>query len=277
LLPEQCSANAIFAGGECSAHGKPTLEINGSSQNVYGGIHSNDNVQVPGSDNDFGPGSPDEDPFTYSGNGSAFQGGGSGNGYDPGFPAKIAVQDWPALYQLSDYEPGSAKALAAGSDYHYVDGDLLAEDIVDMGDGLYYVTGNVDVADTITATVTIVAEGEIKVGGSDATFTPYVDDLFLYSALVYTGVEECDKFTVAMSGSNNSFTGIIYGPDGLVEFSGSSNTTLTGSLIGNAVRLKGSNITIIADPSYFAGDSDPKLLEWPCDEARLNRPRGHTC
>ena len=256
------SANAIFAGGECSAHGKPTLEVNGSSQNVYGGIHSNDNVQVPGSSNDFGPGSPTTDPFTYSGNGAAFQEGGSGNSYDPGFPAKIPVQDWPVLFQLSDYEPGSAKALAAGSDYHYIDGDLKGDDVISMGDGLYYVTGNVDMDKTLTATITIVAEGEIKFAGSNQVLTPYVDHLLAFSGFVYTGVDSCDKFVVTMSGSSQSWSGIIYGPHGLIEFPGSSNTTLNGSLIGYAVRLNGSNLTIQSDPSFFdAGDGSPQLLQ----------------
>lgn len=255
------SANAIFAGGECSGFGKPTLEVNGSKQTVYGGIHSNDNVEVPGSDNDFGPGSPSEDAFTYSGNGKAFDDGGGGNGYDPGYPAKIPIQPWPVLYELSDYAPGSAYATSLGSDYHYYSGDLKGEDILNDGDGLYYAKGLVDIDKEITGKVTIVSESEIKIGASDQDLEPFVDNLLFYSGLVYSGVEACDKFVVTMSGSNQSWSGIVYGPGGLVEFPGSSNTTLNGSLIGNAVRLNGSEITIISDPSLFAGEDVLKLLE----------------
>ena len=78
----------------------------------------------------------------------------------------------------------------------------------------------------------------------------------------YSGIDQCDKFVVAMSGSNNAWTGIIYAPHGLIEFSGSTNTALSGSLLGYSVRINGSDVTIIADPDLFPeGDGVPQLLE----------------
>ncbi len=66
---------------------------------------------------------------------------------------------------------------------------------------------------------------------------------------------------VLLDGSNQDWSGIIYGPNGLIELSGSSNTALTGSLIGYSVRLNGSDLTIIADPSLFPGDPFVALEE----------------
>jgi hypothetical protein len=244
---------AIFALGDtCGSYGKLQIDIPGSDQTVYGGVHSNDNAHVGGSSNDFGPGNPGLDPFTYVTN---FSDGGGGNGYDVGYPHQVGALPNPVPYQLSDY---SSNPGIPASEYHFVSGDLTSL----SGDGLYYVTGDVDIGDSsLTANITIVAEGEIKVGGSDQNFTPYMDGLLLYSGKVYTGIEQCDKFVVAMSGSSNDWSGIIYGPGGLIEMSGSSNTALTGSLIGYAVRLNGSDLTIIADPDLFPGDPLVRLLQ----------------
>ncbi len=59
--------SAVFASGDtCSSFGQDQIDISGSTQFVYGGIHSNDNIDVSGSVNDFGPGNPPEtDSMTY--------------------------------------------------------------------------------------------------------------------------------------------------------------------------------------------------------------------
>ena len=74
-------------------------------------------------------------------------------------------------------------------------------------------------------------------------------------------IERCDKFSVKMNGSTSDWTGLIVGPGGLIEFSGSSTTTLTGSLIGWAVRLNGSDFELRSDPSFIPGEFKVDLLE----------------
>ena len=64
-----------------------------------------------------------------------------------------------------------------------------------------------------------------------------------------------------MSGSTNSWEGVIYAPDGMIEMSGSSNTTLTGSLIGYTVKANGSDLRIQADPDLFPGDPVTRITE----------------
>jgi hypothetical protein len=82
----------------------------------------------------------------------------------------------------------------------------------------------------------------------------------MLSNKIYTGDEACDKFVVAVSGSSVTWNGILWGPRGLIEMSGSTNTAVNGALIGHAVRLNGSNITINYDSSLFAGAEDPDVF-----------------
>lgn len=57
------------------------------------------------------------------------------------------------------------------------------------------------------------------------------------------------------SGSDSEWNGIVWAPGGLIEMSGSMNeTTLEGTLIGWAVRLNGSNLTIAYQADLFEGD-----------------------
>ncbi len=254
------SGNAIFAAGDrCRSYGKEQLDISGSNQTVYGGVHSNDNADISGSSNDFGDTNPPVDPFTYV---STISNGGSGNDYDPGYPAQVGHQPTPITFDLVDYQPGGRAALAAGSDYFYVNGDIDGDYIHSHGDGLYYATGKIDVGRSgLNRDVTLVAEDELKLAGSNQHLDPYIDGLLAYGANVYSGIDRCDKFVVSAGGSNQDWSGIIYGPNGLVEMNGSSNTALTGSLIGYSVRLNGSDLTIIADPSLFPGDPFVALEE----------------
>ena len=90
---------------------------------------------------------------------------------------------------------------------------------------------------------------------------PVDNALLAFGNEPYGGIDQCDKFVVSMGGSTQSWQGVIYGPNGLIEMNGSSNTTFTGSLIGFSVRLNGSDITIIADPSIAQGQPFVRLAE----------------
>ncbi len=252
------SSNTLFAlGDSCPSYGKDQIDISGSEENIYGGVHSNGNIRVGGSDNDFGPGDPGEDPFTYV---DTFDNGGSGNDFDSGYPQSTSHQPTPIEFKLEDYRPGSDHATMAGSDYFYVDGDIDGSFVENRGDGLYYATGDLKLDKEITAKVTLVAEGVIEVSASNQNLEPYVDGLLAFGAEPYSGIDRCDKFVVNMGGSSNSWSGVVYGPNGLIEMNGSSNTTLTGSLIGYSLRLNGSELTIKSDGSNAPTQYEVQLL-----------------
>lgn len=249
---------SIFALGDtCSTWGKDQIDVSGSNQRIYGGVHSNDGIRIGGSTNDFGPTNPPVDEVTYV---SYFNDGGADNLFDTGYPRSIGTQSSPVSFALANYRPGSGRAMAAGSEYYYRDGDIDGSYIESRGDGLYYSTGNIKLDKTITARVTLVAEGVIEISASNQDLDPYVDSLLAFGAYPYTGVEQCDKFVVSMGGSTNDWTGIIYGPNGLIEFNGSTNTTVSGSLIGFSVRLNGSNITIDSGGSGLPPEYKVQLL-----------------
>ena len=234
---------AIFAAGDnCGvSHSREQIDISGSNNTIYGGIHSNDNIDVSGSDNDFGSGDPGDHPFTYA---NSMTEGGSGNGYDHPYPEHTGeTQGLPVELYLTTYDDDSDYSDDLEY-YYYVDGDIDGAYIESRGNGLYYATGNIKLDKDLDADVTLVAEGVVEVTGSTQVLDPYVDGVLIFAAKQYSGVERCDKFVVKMSGSTNTWTGLIYGIGGLVEMAGSANTSVTGSLVGNAVRVNGSNVSI---------------------------------
>ncbi len=254
------SGNAIFAEGDsCTSYKKRQIDISGSSQTVYGGMHSNDNIHIGGSSNDFGPGNPPPtDSVTYV---TSFHDGGSGNGFDPLYPEQVDGYPSGVSFDLARYDTGGEAAVAAGGQYYRLNGDIDGAFIEARGDGLYFATGDIKLDKTVDLDVTLVARGVVEISGSDQELNPFIDNLLIFGAEPYTGIDRCDKFVVSLSGSTQNWSGLIYGPNGLIEMNGSSNTALTGSLIGYAVRLNGSELTIIADPTLFEGESFVRLSE----------------
>ena len=264
-------SNAIFAGGnDCHTYAKPQFESSGSTQIVWGGVHSNSSSRNNGSSSDLGLGNAPEDPFTYV---VSHNEAGSGNMYDPDYPAMVGPQAWPAGFGPADVPATLAafKTLAqsASSTTHYVVGDIKGPFIVANGDGLYYATGNIDLDEDFVGNVTLVAEGTVTVSSSVNTLNSFpVHPPGLANVLAYAGadpgppgIERCDKWSLRMNGSTSNWTGILAGPRALVEFNGSTNTDLTGSIIGWAVRLNGSSLRIVADPSFFPPAFKVDLVE----------------
>jgi Flp pilus assembly protein TadG len=259
--------NAIYAFGDTcfiEGVGKIQLDMPGSNNEIWGGMKSNLNIWIGGNNNDLGAGNgnPPEDHVTYI---SEFGDKVEEQDFDAGYPLQIgtpsAVPDW---IHIEDYAPSgrAANIASAAGEYFSFTRKVLAEDIT--SDGLYYTTDEMDIADSnIDWDVTLVAQGSIKISGSNQTLDPYIDGILMFGAVPYTGIDQCDKFVIAMSGSGNSWTGLIYSPHGLIEFDGSDNTALLGSLLGYSVRVNGSNIRIHANPDLFPkGDGGaPQLLE----------------
>ena len=94
------------------------------------------------------------------------------------------------------------------------------------------------------------SSGMIKFAGSDHTLQPYVDGLLAFSNRG-TG---CDLAAFDMSGSNHDWKGIVFAPRGTIKMAGSTNTSLTGSLVAYTVEMSGSEISLIADGESDAGE-----------------------
>lgn len=271
---------AIYAGGtNCTnASGKPAIKVNGSIFKVYGGLHSNSDIGISGSTNQFtnGPGAPD-DPVTYVGE---FFNGGSGNTFqDPPYPQDVGpalpTPVWPSGWDPSDANPSLYAAYRSLA----VNTSTLNDQVTMLTtNGVYYTDSSLGIdIGTISpgvSRVTLVApNGPVKVAASTLTLGAATDadvapgtlprqGILILSGLTQSGLLMCDTFTVDVSGSDSTWNGIIWAPGGLIKMSGSGTATANGSLVAWAVELNGSNLKIQYDSSLFpSGGGEVLVLE----------------
>jgi Flp pilus assembly protein TadG len=262
---------AIWAGGDdCFSASDKTVEVTGSNQDVYGGVHSNKDVKISGSTNRFtDEPTPPDDPFTYVGN---FQEGGSGNTYETGSPSQVPLPSpqWPGGYSPND---ASTSLFNKYRDAAIANGTYYTSKVTALNkNGVYYTTSTqgMDISQIPggTRTVVLVApNGPIKVSGSNWHLEPYNapglprPNLLMLSGLIQPDNNKCSEFVIATSGSNSTWNGIVWGPGGLIEFSGSDNSATNGALIGWAVRLNGSDLDIVFDSDAYVYNPDILMLE----------------
>lgn len=271
---------AIYAGGDNCTGGKWQIDVSGSTQHVFGGIHSNRDINVGGSNNEFTD--TPIDPIDFLTHVGTFNEGGSNNDYEPGYPDQVPmpVPQWP-----NGWAPSDANA-AMLADYEAlaranvptvpgaVEGTYFTSKITSIvKDGVYYTT-HADGMDIGSAAgpefevVLVAAQGPIKVSGvSNTILNPFEhpdlprENVLIVSTKSYapSGVsDQCSKFVIELAGGHNTWNGIIWAPFGLIEMSASSNSAVNGTLIGWAVRMNGSELTITFDAGLFV--SDPYIL-----------------
>jgi Flp pilus assembly protein TadG len=246
---------AVYAGGTCPG-GKYAFEVSGSTNEVYGGVHANDDVRVGGSGNDFSNLVSPEDPFTYVGSMDP----GAGNSYEPGYPYQVPMPSpvWPTGWDPSVVD---ATFLALYEAQAVANGTFFTGKVTSITkDGVFYTTSSegMDISSVTGSTrnvVLVAPNGPIKISASDKTFNPWQppspellprDGILMLSDKTYpAAADKCDKYVIAVSGSSSTWNGIMWAPNGLIEMSGSFNETeVKGTLVGHAVRLNGSDLDI---------------------------------
>ncbi len=274
------SPGAIYAGGSCPS-GKYGVDVSGSNQEVYGGVHTNDTSNVGGSGNDFNDEAYLGDFYTYV----ETHNGGSGNSWEaPDFPDQVPMPSpvwaggWdPSVITGGSGVPALGTFLRAYYDLADANGTTASNDTLFTSkvtsitkNGVYYTThaDGFDVSSVsggVTNVVMVAPNGPIKVSVSSVTLNP-----FAHSALPRQGIlmlsnyqqpsqiEKCDKYSIAISGSSSTWNGVLWASGGLVEFSGSSNSAVNGSAVGWAVRLNGSDLVIRHNASDW--DDQPMVL-----------------
>jgi hypothetical protein len=287
---------AIYAAGDNCNGGKYAVDVSGSNDEVYGGVHSNSDANVGGGSNVFTETTyPDDvlDPWTYVGSltlGSI----GNGNVYQTGYPLDVdpSSAGWPAGWAPADVTGGTDTPPAAGSmlrayyDLASANGTLFTSKVTSVTkDGVYYTssTDGMDISSSTSRKIVLVApRGPIKVSGSGVNWTAITDaeidalpgldsgpnldlnlprpGILMLSNYQHSGLDKCDKYAIAVSGSSSDWNGILWAPGGLVEMSGSSNVASNGSLLGWAVRLNGSDLIIRHDGDLFTTPADPEVL-----------------
>lgn len=128
-----------------------------------------------------------------------------------------------------------------------------------LKDGLYYSTCDIDdIRDSLTGKVTIVTTGSMHIHGNGQQWEPYINDELLLFANENSGCG--GKGAIKFSGSNNTWNGIVYAPNGEINISGSTNDSQAGCLIGLSVHVQGARNTIKCDPAIST--TDPEPLMW---------------
>lgn len=236
-----------------SSGGSRTLELSGSDSSITGAVRANGRLKLSGSQNQLGG------PLEYV---RGFSNSGSANRYPT--PARVGSQPAPMRFSISAYRPGGTVAEAARSAGRYtvVYGDLDVGDTRVL-DGLYYVTGDAKLgAGELRGSVTIVAEGIVDVGGSGQQLSAYTDGLLFFANQAEPGAA-----VLKVGGGQSMLSGALYAPGGTVELSG-SGTRLAGPLIGDALLLSGSSLTLagpcpealqVQPPPYAPGELLVKL------------------
>ena len=251
----QCSPGAgeghpaLFAISETCPH---TILWSGSLNSVEGGMHSNNDIEVGGQDNNLigiatyvDTISADPDKITY-------------DPPPPDNPLVSEVLEDPLLFELADYAPGGSRAAYAQGmgQYRYCDckmdiGWLEDNHYYDSGtgilqDGLYYATGNIELSnsDMIGNAVTLVAEKELFLNGSNQNFSYYMDHLLGFAGKQFEiPGNACGSAILSLSGSNNIYEGLLYSPGGEIYVAG-SDIQVTGGFIGNTIALADSNLNL---------------------------------
>lgn len=247
----QPAATTCSAGYTLWANGQDrdeTLLISGSNNTINGAVRSNADLRLSGSDNRI------SDAVEYV---TLFEDGGDRNLYPQ--PLQVAAAPPPVAYNIADYRPGGAQAVAAAAAGRYtvVNGDLDISEPVVLN-GLYYVTGEAKLAASdISGVYTVVAEGAIDVSGGNVRGTPYADGLLLFSNQRERGTE-----VIKMAGSDADLRGVIYAPGGSVEFSGSNNR-FAGIALGDALTLNGSSLSIAFAAEYCPNTTPPPTSPAP--------------
>lgn len=208
---EEAFNYALFSGSKTT-----TLTLNGSSQNVEGSSHTNQNFVANGSKLTITGAC--EAMGTVTVNGSQIN-------IDNRLPHSpfVAMPDFSDILKLQAEQSGTAytgNKTYNGSNYTI--------------DSSIYVNGNVIVNGShFQGKGCILATGSITFNGSCLNQSTS-DAVCFYSK----------SGNITINGSNATIDGIVYAPNGSITMNG-SNQTVNGRVIGNTVTINGSNLNII--------------------------------
>jgi len=240
-----------------------TIDLSGGDNVFDGGLHTNNDMN-------FGTPNTVNGELTYV---SSVNGDPSDPIYDPpppDNPVQVSPITDPLGYNILDYAPGGVKADEAALTGQYYSceckmdmGWLIGQGLYNssthiLDDGLYFTTEQIELSDSlIDGSVTLVSEeAKISISGSLMDLTPYIDGLLAFANVQLSGSSQCDESVIQMSGGENEWSGVVYAPNGQIEFSGSDNTTFNGALVGYTVKINGSEVGFSFDPDFFPTAAD---------------------
>jgi Flp pilus assembly protein TadG len=235
VQPVPCGSWAIYATGNGSCN-PADVEVSGGGQGIVidkGGVYSSGSLKCDTSKATVNP------PNVWEYNGSLAGQQCTSGGDNTVVQGTVAA---PPTWDYNDFVPGGSVQAALGSNYHDLTG--INKPTI-SANGLYFIDGDashLDIADNVTH-VTIVANGEIQFSGG-INLSAYYNGLLLFSNAASNSGN-----SVKISGSDLNWQGLIYAPNGSVDMSGASNSSLAGSINALCVNGAGAEISLTYDPA----------------------------
>jgi Flp pilus assembly protein TadG len=238
---------AILALEGCPSAEK-SVDFSGSNVDVIGRVHSNSDLYISGSNNEF------DGPTTHtcgSGGKPSFHNGGGGNTFDPPAAAGTTEPD-PIDLDRSDFTcdwtaPGSGMWDLSTNGAWWVGGSKSSKTLkagtycsgTGSSDGIKLSDSSIVIEDIVSGPggVTMVAQAYIEISGSNFQLHPHEHGVLFVSY----GTSDV---AIKVSGSGGSWEGAIYAPNGTAEVSGSSSLAVAGGIAAKRVKLNGSGFTI---------------------------------
>ncbi len=229
------SLPVLFAGQEVDW--EDGFVSSGSGVYIDGAIHSNSSVVIHGSHITITGLVEYRYSLVISGSDIDLQQGSVEGEIEP-YPVNYTWDDFLPW----DYEVGSLTISEGSMEFGHVhvNGDLTVNSSGFQGsNGLVMVEGNVvfNGSGAQLNHVTIIAKGTIKFNGACQSMTPYVENVTLIS------FSTADK-AIVFDGAGQATEGILFAPNGGINFHGADASCHNGSLIGLEVTMRGGQYTV---------------------------------
>ncbi len=253
---------AIFAAGTGCGDPKE-VETSSADIDVVGDIISNGTVKMTGSDIDV------EGALAYICDNPQLNTG----TFTTGLSQVTEPMDWPVYFDYSDFacdftiastDPWEINPSDAPGLYDNPSTGLLKS-------GVYCHVDDIQVSQGASGKVTFVSREGVYFTGGPYDLTPYQDDVLIYAEKLstyapcpYQTGQECqgwDDTAVHISTNSFTFEGIIFAPNGKIQFSSSSVESPSGGLYGNTVKISSSSGSITGLWDEDAGSGAVKLIE----------------
>ncbi len=221
---------SLFANHYCP-DSDPILDLPGSISTVTGAVHSNCNLKLSGSNNTF------DGPMTYVGDNPISGSGNICNG-GPCNPGQTGTVPMPINYTFDDVPCTYTNVTDLTSNSAYWEDPVT---MTSLKPGVYCnATGKITLGSgDVEGTVTFVGH-EVSLSGSGYNLTPYWNGILLFG----TGDSQS---AIDASGSNGSWGGAMYAPNGQAKIAGSSGLAIGGSVIADTIVLSGSDVSIVGN------------------------------
>lgn len=278
-----CTDFAVF--GINTDRNKDVVSVIGAGTHITnGGVHSNGGIHIGGGGQDIYL--EDGRPVEFDTDGDSQIGCDKiigGPVPEPPYPPDslchgiTQVDNYPLpdgfAYRFEDFAPGGyiwdemdpSERFYCDGDVYCASPDIGNDDVKNpdgsLKDGLYVAEGDIKLnnLNNLGPTdppwrATFVARGQIQISGG-INQLPIAYGIFVFSLSDNTSVG-----AVKLSGSSNSWAGLVLAPNGNFDMSGARNSDLAGMILANEVNISGSDNRINHHPEYCPRNPPRVLL-----------------